>query len=481
MDKNALCISLLGGQFKAVAMRRGTFENPWEPSLPVEDFTDIGQVLSEATAATRVEGKSATIVLAHPRLLDQVVEVPPVKQRTLDRLLQRRAEGMKTFAGEASWSRQAALPTRKGPAWLLHVCPKVLLDQLGRGCQQAGLQLHRVVPTTAVLAAHLKQLPIQSDEVVLLVAESGPTTTIAIGRKDGRVSLGRVIQFNWASQPERVQVDLTRSIGFAEQQSGLTVRSVWLFGSAAPEQVPALESLLKLPVKVSPVVYAPFYWAEQAGRMPEREDGNLISLETRQAPQRRRLLTVTGVLLLLLLLSAISTAVVLEYLRKNELLEMELLDAQIHTLESQRAQLERQFAELEGMEETVRIVTDERVPPLPEWFLAYLGQVVPDDLLVLQLNVTRTSNLWSVLVSGVGQPGPTNSPTPPRELTKAVAELTDRLAGGPLRMEITRAAPTEQSPATTRSGAARARTPVARAARNTEVPPNGFVIEGVIP
>jgi hypothetical protein len=501
MDKHALCVSLLGGQFKAMALRRGAVVNPWEASGPVDDLVGVTGVLAEAVLGTRAEGKTVTMVLAHARVLDQVVEVPPVKHRMLERLLQRRAEGMRTFSGEAAWSRQAALPTRKGQAWLLHVCPRVLLDQLARGCEQAGLQLVRVLPATAVLAAQLKHLPIAKDEVALLVAETGPTTTIVIGRNDGRVCLARTLQFNWSTQPERVQVDLTRSIGFAEQQSGLTVRSVWLFGKDAEGQVPVLGELLKLPVQLSPVVWTPHYWAEQAGRLPEREDGNLVSMETRQAPQRRRLLTATGVLLFLLLASAIGAAAVLEFIRGNELVEIESLKGQIRELEVQRSDFRQKFAELERMEQTIRVVQEERVSPLPGWFLAYLGQVVPEDLLVTALEVTRTNDLWMIRLAGVGQLGPANNGASAPELSQVVAGLAGTLATGPLRLEVTRALPepkAEPAPTTRRSATTTAQPaqPAGRAtlsaaagrgssaaagARAVEVGFNQFLIEGVIP
>jgi hypothetical protein len=484
MEKNALCVSLLGGQFKAVALRKGAFDSRWEYPLAVDDMVLARAVLRDALLNTGAEGKSITVVLAHPRLIDQVVEVPPVKHRMLDRLLQRRAEGMKTFTGDVAWSRQGAIPTRKGQGWLLHVFPRVLLDQLGRGCDQVDRQLVRVLPTTAVLAAHLKQLPIARDEVALLIADSGPTTTIVIGRNDGRVCLARVLQFRGSEHPDRLHVDLTRSIGFAEQQSGLTVQSVWVFGEFAEAQVPGLQAQLKLSVQVSPVAWSPFYWAEQAGRMPEREDGNLVSAESRQAPQRRRLVAVTALLLFLLLGAAVGTAVVLDRLRSSDLEGIATMKTQIQELETQRNQLQRELTELERLQEITRVVSDERVPPLPGWFLAYLGQVIPDDLLVTQLDVTRTNDLWSVRLSGTSQPGAARNGAPGRDLAQATAALASNLATGPLRLNVTRTVPElEVESAPTRPGSARTRTPAPRAVRTSGVgvPPGVYVIEGTIP
>ena len=59
-------------------------------------------------------------------------------------------------------------------------------------------------------------------------------------------------------------MDLTRTVGFVNQQSGLTVSSAWLFGAGAELEVTYLSSALKMPVRTSPVPASPFYWAEQA-------------------------------------------------------------------------------------------------------------------------------------------------------------------------------------------------------------------------
>jgi hypothetical protein len=274
MDKNLLCLSWLNGQVKATAMERGSALRSWERPKLASDFTDFADVLAEAITHTLADGRQVAIVLAHPRLSHQVIEVPPAKGGTLERFLQRRVRHLKTFEGDAAWAAQPAIPTKTSSAALLHLFPKSLVDQLVASSEQAGRQLVRLLPTTAVLSSQLTRLPVGKDELALLVAETGSTTTVVIGRPDGRVCLGRVLINRWNQQIEPLAVELTRTIGFAEQQSGLVVGSVWLFGAGAQMQAPALESLLRLPVKLSPVECSPFYWAEQAARLPEKDDGN---------------------------------------------------------------------------------------------------------------------------------------------------------------------------------------------------------------
>jgi hypothetical protein len=101
--------------------------------------------------------------------------------------------------------------------------------------------------------------------------------------------LGRVLISRWHQQLESLAVELTRTIGFAEQQSGLAVGSVWLFGAGRRSRPRRWNRNSSCRSRSARSRCSPFYWAEQAAKLPEKDDGNLISLEARQAPQRRRL------------------------------------------------------------------------------------------------------------------------------------------------------------------------------------------------
>src|SRR5258708_361232 len=129
MDKVALGISILNGEFKAIAPGKGAGgRETYEGGGTGDNMTGFGPALRDAVEKTRTTGKTVALALAHPRMIDQIVEVPPVKGWKLARLLQRRAQTTKAFVGEAAWSYQTALPTKRGPAALLHLCPKVAVD-----------------------------------------------------------------------------------------------------------------------------------------------------------------------------------------------------------------------------------------------------------------------------------------------------------------------------------------------------------------
>lgn len=467
MKSTLLSLSWLNGQLKALSVQRGSTAVAWERPGLVVDFSGLAPLLTEAVEKTHAEAKEVGMVLAHPRLSHQVVEVPPTKGGKLDRFLKRRVEQLKTFEGAAAWTSQPAMPIKNSNALLLHVFPQSLVDQLAGECVQADLQLIRLLPTTAVLSSQLKELPLEKDELALLAAETGSTTTVVIGRGDGRVCLGRVLRSRWNQSLDALAVDLTRTIGFAEQESGLVVSSVWLFGTGAQAQATALQPLVRLPVKVSPVECTPFYWAEQAARLPEKNDGNLISRELREAPQRRRLMTMTGLILLILLATSLATAGYCELRRQAEKQTIEKEDADLSRLQGQKVDLQQRVAEWERKKDFVRIVTDEKPPPIPVWFLGYLSEAVPSELVLTELRIVRTNDVWAVGLSGA--PQPTTNAAPATVFPQAFRSLTNTLTTGAFHLKLSSSVMSE--------AAATAAAPTAGASKATK---STFNIEGVI-
>src|SRR5258706_3807058 len=120
MDNNLLCISWLNGQVKAASVDRGSVKATWERPGLVADFAGFSGVVAEAVEQTKSDAKQVAMVLAHPRLSHQVVEVPPTKGWTLQRFLQRRVQHLKTVDRDAAWASQPCMPTQNTHALCLH-------------------------------------------------------------------------------------------------------------------------------------------------------------------------------------------------------------------------------------------------------------------------------------------------------------------------------------------------------------------------
>jgi hypothetical protein len=434
MRKLTLCISCLNGEWTAAGFRKGAPAGLWHSPTPVDDFASAGQTFRDSVLQTGSDGKMVGLVLAHPRLTDQVVDVPPIKGSKLARFLDRRVQQLKTFEGDVAWSHQRALPAKGTDAALVHLFPKAMLEQLGAACREAGGQLVRVIPITTVLATQLKELPIEKEELALIAAVTGNSTTIIIGKRDGRVCLGRILRGTWAGQADRVSVDLMRTIGFAEQQTGLTVNSVWLFGAGAAERQAEMQMHLRPAVKVSPVEYTEYYWASQAARLSPKEDGNLVAPEVREAPQRRRRLTLTGVSLLAMLAASMGAAGYVAKMLQDDQEQVKAFDAEILRWQNSRDAWQARHAGEARKRQLVQLIAESKVQPLPGWLLGYLSEATPADLLLNRLEVQRSNDVWSVRITGTAQPSTNDVAI---ALQPVVSQFVSNLTAGPFRMRMT--------------------------------------------
>ncbi len=246
MNDTVLSLSLLNERLTPTAVHRGSVAGTWERAEHVTDLADFSSVLREAVKQTGYAGAAVSVVLTHQRLAQQLVESPSAKGRNLKLFLQSRVKQLKPFASDAAWSYQPTLPTRNAQAMLVHLFPRELLDQRVRSCDQLELHCDRVIPASAILQRQLTTLPLEPNEVALLAAETGGATTVVIGRKDGQIYLGRTLSSTWNVHPDRVNVDLNRTVLYVKQQFGVLVGSVWLFGAGAPAQIVPMKSAFRL-------------------------------------------------------------------------------------------------------------------------------------------------------------------------------------------------------------------------------------------
>jgi len=476
MTDTVLSLSLLGGHLKALAVQRGVLVGTWQRPTTVEDFTDFSSVVREAVAGTRYVGDAVSLVLAHPRLNQQLVETPPIHGFNLRWFLERRVKQLKTFNTDAAWSYQPTEPTKNARALVLHLFPKPFWDQLMEGCQQAGLHLTKLLPATAVLSRQLKELPIAEDELALVAADTGGTTTVIIGRKNGQVYLARSLSNSWSVYPDRVNVDLNRTILYVKQQFGATVNSLWLFGNVSEDNVRAMQAAVRVPVKTSPVQLSPFYWNQEAQKVADEDSNNLVSPELQKAPRRRVLLRVTGLLIGLLALGAVATAVFFQALVRDRLKQADRLQPRAEKLQGRKGDLQQREVDYYRQKEFLKLVSEERVQPVSGWFFGYLGEVVPEELLLTHFQIKRQTNQWTIELAGMLQP--TTNPAPAAVLAGAVSSLRDRLSSGPFQVKITRTVGVPEGPASTVKRISR--TVAGATGGSTADKENRFVIEGAM-
>lgn len=481
---STLSVSWLGKTFRAVALHRGQVQARWEAPEPVEGTHHFADLLQRAVAATGYAGESVSLVLSHPRLAHQLVEVPPARGQELSRLLDRAAQQQSgpLFTTKAAWSAQPAESVKGTPRFLLNLFPKPLLDELLVGARKANLFLTAVLPPTAVLHNQLQELPAQENDVVMLAADTGGTTTVLVGHSDGRVLLARALPGNWNDALPALALDLRRTMLFVNQQHSVDVQALFLFGPNAAERAADLQAQVGLPTRPSPAEIGTDYWATEALRVHAALAQNFISREQQMAPQRRKFAWVVGAATGLAALACLAVAAQLHRMRSAELKNVAGLRSQATQLEVRHRELQEAQAEVARHRDLISLVATNRPPPVAALALGYLSEAVPAELVVTNFLVRQEERGWQFRLAGRAQPGATNALA---RVDEAVAALTNRLVAGPLRLRLNG---TDQPPPPNAPGLANALAgiPAGWLAKLTGTPPvvsatgREFVIEGVI-
>jgi hypothetical protein len=430
-----LSVSWLYGQFKALSVHRGVIESSWERPGTTEGPEHFDAFIREAVHQTGYRGQSVTLVLGHPRLVQQLVDLPAVKGKKLQKVIQRQAKQQKMFPGEATWASQACPPGKAAQRVVLHLLPKQLIADLILGCKRNGLRLAAVIPPSAVLHQQFVHLNLEKDEVGLLAAETGGSTTLTAGGKDGQVLLARTLPGSWNEDPQRLGVDLNRTALFISQQYSAPInRGLWLFGPGAEQQVEAVQRHIQLPVELSPVPEDSLYWATESLKLPADSAPNLISAELRQQPQRRVFATVVGIVTGLVIVASLLASSFFLSQTRQEAANVDAISKDFARLRATQSALEALDHELSRKKQVIKLVLGDRPPPTPAWFLAYLGEAVPPELVVTNLHIVREEDYYKVQLAGTTQRSLPVSAAP--QATDPLDVLKARLSGPPFNLKI---------------------------------------------
>jgi len=431
-----LSVSWLNKQLKAVAVHRGqvigTFERPGGEADAAADFEGF---IRDAVRETGYRGGTVSLVLAHPRLVQHMIDVPPIKGAALQKVIQRQAVQQKFFSGEAAYASQLLVPSKTGPRVLLHLLPKLVLNQFMLACRRNDLHLVSVLPASVALQRQLPALKLQRPDTVMLAAETAGSTMVVVCDGDGRLLLARTLQGTWNDDAARLALELHRTSLYASQQFSVSInRGLCLFGPGAAEAAPVMQKEIVLPISVSPVPLEPFYWATEALKVRPETAPNFQSAELQKAPQRRVFAKIVAGAAILLMAAAIALTAYSLVQSRRERAVIADFNKQIAQMESRQKEFEKLDAELKHKQQAIQLVEADRPAPKPAWLLAYLGQAVPADLVVTNFSVKRESDYYRVKLAGTYQAATVTPDAPP--VAESIERLKTALADAPFHMRL---------------------------------------------
>lgn len=430
--KTMLGVSLIHGQFRALAVVKGQTTGSWVCPSPIESITQLREALAEAVHATNFKGNRVSFLVENSDCVHQYHLVPPMKAADMEIYLNRMADQEKAREGPAVWRYRKAIAGRGRVGFLLDVWPQDHVDQLVQACQEQQLHPIQMFPLSAAFMDQILTVGAEPDEVVLLITKAWDKVVFVIATGDGKPLFDRFLMSteDGGIDPERIGREVTRSLLFATQQLGQRVSQVWLMGEDESLTAESLQPHVTVPVLPSPILPDPAYWIWVSLTLAANHPCNFIPVDVRKAPQRKLMRKVSAGIMVGLACLSLSTTGVIEGLIEQGQKVTASIEPRTQALTLERDAWQARYAEIADIRTKVDVLNAQFHTPVPAWFMSYLGTVVPKDLIVTKVTVGKKEGQWIVEMTGKGSEDFTQSA---EQLTLLERELVE----GPFHMVMT--------------------------------------------
>jgi len=399
---DTLAIAWIHGRFDAATFRRTNLVSSWQSDEAIASLEDFGTVLDSCLPAMNYRGTDVILLLAHEQFTHHTEPCPSFSESATRAYLRGLVERHEKEYGPALSVTQSVASIRKDAQHLIHFLPHTFYHDLNSLLLARHLDLSRIIPANVPLELELSGHFDGSRPALLLAAELGNSTAVIACRENGEILLSRATLGTWRDDPGRVAVEINRSLLYAKQQHAADISQVILIGSSAEDAQSEIES--KCGEGKSFVVQEtqPVSWLTAAAKLPLKHPVNLIAGYLRKKRRnhflRRMILTSCWFVLTLLAFETWSL--------END---WSAEQARLAALRSNEESMHRTYEELMARnagairnETFIRQVVDERLPPVPDRFLAYVASVIPREIQLNQFLVTfdSESKNWTFRIEG---------------------------------------------------------------------------------
>ncbi len=431
IKKNILSITLFQGWIRAFILDKSGNEKSWSANDKVNNSEEIREVLKEAVRATDSRGCHASIVLNHDLLRHKTIEIPPMTSKDIKIYLTRKVNQLKEFDEEAAFS-YTKTSTKDKTRVSINYIPLSFVNELKQACVDAGVFLMQIMPFIRVREQQFLELTIAENEAAIIIVKMYDKISLLIGKNDGSIFSDRRMKADMENNEdiERVAKEVKRSILYNKQQFGEKVVLVKLSRHFSENVFQCLKKNLDVQVDWLAPKPRRFYWNCELLNISFSDKANLLSGKFRNEIMIEKYTRPIAVLMLALLVGSILTSVVIEYLLYRERkLPAEFYSQIIELQNSKRLLLERQVR-LDQLRQNAKVMNDERLLPVPGWFLGYLCSKVPNGLVLTKTQVSHKENTtWEVLIEGISENGNI-------AVAKKLRLLCNNLQSGPFKMRV---------------------------------------------
>ncbi len=400
-NSDVLGLGWLHGRLCAAVFHRQKMTGSWTGSAPVQTMEELAAALDEALATLAFAGTEVFLLLESDQFAHQTESAPALSDSAARTYLQSRVKRQTKEQETTLWVSQETLPIKQERSFILHLLPGRFYDELNKILLERRLDLTRILPMSVPLQRELDRFPISKGKPVLVAVEAGGATIVMVALVGGRMVFARTILAAWGADPARIGVEINRSVLYAKQQFGTAVERIWLLGERndATAEVNAKcgtgKQIMVLPT-------TPVEWLQSVAKLSPRHPVNLVAGYLKQKRRSRlvRRLLIAAAWLGLGFVGFNSWTQEQEWTGERRRLAALRIQEPAMTAERERLVLRNHAFEKERA--FLRQVEEDRLPPVPGRFLAFLAGVLPGEMRLTDFTVKwdETAANWSFRIEG---------------------------------------------------------------------------------
>ncbi|RKX35566.1 MAG: hypothetical protein DRP71_03265 [Verrucomicrobia bacterium] len=405
---DTLAIAWTHGQLHAATYRRSNLVATWESSDKATTLEQFGSALDVGLKTLNYRGTDVVLLLAHDQFTHQTEACPSFSEGATKAYLRGRIERHEEEYGPVLSVAQPVAPIRKEAQHLLHLLPHSFYHELNNLLLARHLEISRIIPTNVPLELEISDQVDDSRPAILLAARIGDSTALIACRQNGEILLSRTTLGTWSDDPSRVAVEINRSLLYAKQQHGAAIDHIILTGKEAEEARPEIESKCGEGKSFAVRDTDPINRLSATVRLPLRHPVNLVAGYLRKKRSNhflRRVILISCWFLFALL--ALDTWID-EQDWSAEQTRMSTLGANEDSLHETYDRMLVRNAGAARNRSFVKQVVDDRLPPVPDRFLAYVASIVPREVQLSHFLVTwnNESKDWTFRIEGTLEADP---------------------------------------------------------------------------
>lgn len=390
------------GSLHAAAFRRQKMTQSWSCPTPIHTVDEFETVLDDALTQTEFVGTEIFLVLENEVFMHQADDIPVFSEGVLRNYLKNRIQRYEQEHGRVLWVMQPLIAMKQEQSILLHLLPRSFYDDLNRVLLKRHLDLTRILPLIVPLQYELNRIPAEKNTTVIVAAEVGTSTSVLAGRVGGPLLFSRTILADLNREPDRVGVEVNRSLLYTKQHFENAAASIWLMAQSGASATAEIKTKCGVGKKIVSLPTTPIDWLQTTAKLSTKQPINLLSryLKVKQRNQFIRIgfLIVAWLGLALMVSSLFHTTNNWE----DEQVKLASLRAREPALQADRERLDLRNQTIKRNQNFITRVTTDRLPPVPARLLGFVAGLLPQGARLIEFNTRWDTDAlsWSFQFSG---------------------------------------------------------------------------------